>query len=217
MTSLNICSYNVHNFIDKKGEANLERVAELLKPLELDVLLLQEASHPTYQRTRNIPDPNNDENEGIEHTDLAVLARSLGMRYFRFGSERAGSGMGQAILSKHKILSSAAYAVGGHRCVFGATVRIDDEFDLKFYNCHLDHRSEDKRLLQLEKVFASIQLDEEADAKTATEQAAESTTSTTLSTTTNKKQITVLKGHILVGDFNSISSPDHYVRNGKPC
>lgn len=37
-----VVSLNVHNFVDKKNRSNVERIIQLLKPLKIDILNIQE-------------------------------------------------------------------------------------------------------------------------------------------------------------------------------
>jgi len=145
LSQFRIATLNVHFFTDLQGESNVHRLAQVLKPMSLDVLALQEALH-----TDKLP--------GFapkKHYHFKLLSDLLQLPHMAFCSTVHEFGNG--ILSRHPLNSIVKYRtepVENHHHARGMlAVKIDNEFfkdnDAKMYVTHLDQISEQIRLKQI--------------------------------------------------------------------
>ncbi len=148
---LRVVSYNIHKCIggvDRRYQP--ERVAEVLKNLEPDVLLLQEVDH-------NVPRSNHDR-------QVDLLGELVGMRYRTWYPNvaiRGGGEYGNAILSRYPLIESTNIDVSirfkKRRSVLHGVIRVrHDEIDrtVHVYNMHLGLARFERRI-QLRKFVDS--------------------------------------------------------------
>lgn len=133
---MKLCTYNVHGWADADGRSNTERVRDLLKSLDCDVVMLNEVLTNTGQ--------------------LARIADELSL--YR-GIAAAGGMLGNALISKTPLIEqefvtlTAGY--GEVRSGMVASVATDD-LHVTVCATHLDHRHEDDRLKQLKKLLKEL-------------------------------------------------------------
>jgi len=157
---LRVLSYNIHKCIggvDRRYEPS--RIAEVIRNLEPDVLLLQEVDH-------NVPRSNHDR-------QVDVLGELCGMRYrtwFPNVAIRGGGEYGNAILSRYPLIESTNIDVSirfkKRRSVLHGVIRVrheDIDRTVHVYNMHLGLARFERRI-QLRKFvdshpFASLHHD----------------------------------------------------------
>jgi endonuclease/exonuclease/phosphatase family metal-dependent hydrolase len=148
---LRVLSYNIHKCIggvDRRYEPS--RIAEVIRNLEPDVLLLQEVDH-------NVPRSNHDR-------QVDLLGELVGMRYrswFPNVAIRGGGEYGNAILSRYPLIESTNIDVSirfkKRRSVLHGVIRVrHDEIDrtVHVYNMHLGLARFERRI-QLRKFVDS--------------------------------------------------------------
>jgi endonuclease/exonuclease/phosphatase family metal-dependent hydrolase len=148
---LRVVSYNIHKCIggvDRRYEP--ERIAEVLKNLEPDVLLLQEVDH-------DVPRSNRDR-------QVDVLGELVGMRYRAWHPNvdvRGGGQYGNAILSRYPLIESTNIDLSirfkKKRSVLHGVIRVrHEEIDrtVHVYNMHLGLARFERRI-QLRKFVDS--------------------------------------------------------------
>ncbi|CAF1268941.1 unnamed protein product [Didymodactylos carnosus] len=182
MSVFRLATLNVHSFIDSQATSNIERLAQLLKPLALDVLAVQEACHtPDNRRNRA-------QTAFVEtRYHSQVLSELLQLSYKVFGDNVRNFGNG--ILSRYPITNASNYQIEpqASEAVRGMlTVEVDNEFckDNKatIHVTHfLDHISEHRRLSQLHLFDKHV-----------------------LTTAQNSRHL-----QLLLGDFNSLTFEDY--------
>jgi len=133
---MKLCTYNVHGWADADGRSNTERVRDLFRSLDCDVVMLNEVL-----------------------TNGGQLARVADELSLYRGLAAASVGLGNALLSKTPLVDQefvtlragygevrsgmvAAVTVGGLRVTVCAT--------------HLDHRYEDDRITQLKRLLTAL-------------------------------------------------------------
>ncbi len=140
-TKINVLSYNIRHGEGTDNKIDLIRIAEIIKSVNADFVGLQEVD------------------KGVERTggiDLAdSLAKLTGMHsVFYKNISFQGGEYGNAILSKHKILSDTNYHYkmlnnNEQRGLLVAKVLFNSD-TLYFMNTHIDYRKEDtERLLNM--------------------------------------------------------------------
>lgn len=132
---MRVCTLNVHLWSDAAGRSNVDRVIDLLRRLDCDVVALQEVLR--------------------EGTTLARVADTLGLHH-AMGAE---AWLGNALLAKRPLdaIEIAPLTVGYEegRCALFATVRTD-RGPLDVCALHLDPHTEATRLRQLARFSESI-------------------------------------------------------------
>lgn len=143
-SQLRIGTLNVHFFTDAVGQSNVQRLVQLIKPMSLDLLAIQEALH--------VENPTNETPEKFQNFPL--LSDLLQLPYTAFC--HTSHGFGNAILSRIPLKSSENYCTtetGNHNARGMLEVDIDHEFfhdnDARLYVTHLDQISEHIRLNQI--------------------------------------------------------------------
>lgn len=145
---MKLLTYNVHYWEGVDGVSDVERVIDVIRGSEADIIGLNEVFHPHLAHELGRP-------------ALAYMAERLGM-HFAFGQaqtfplafDRPAQGFGNALLSRWPILAAAAHhlpAAAGHspRGLLEARVLLPGaEQTLTLYVTHLDPRSEAVRLAQ---------------------------------------------------------------------
>ncbi len=132
---MRLCTLNVPLWGDARGRSNVDRVIDLLRALDCDVVALQEVLHdgPHLQR----------------------VADALGMHH-ALGAE---AWLGNALLSAHPLDAvEAAPITSGYeegRCALVASVRLP-EGSVEVCSTHLDPGYEVTRLRQLERFAAAM-------------------------------------------------------------
>jgi len=124
---LRVLCWNIHHGEGTDGKLDLQRIATVIRKAQPDLVALQEVDHTT-QRTGKVD-------------QTAELARLTGLTgVFGKAMNFSGGAYGQAILSKHPILSNKVHPLPGEgepRIAFEAIVSID-QFKLKFISTHLE-------------------------------------------------------------------------------
>lgn len=124
---LRVLCWNIHHGEGTDGTLDLQRIATVIRKAHPDLVALQEVDQTT-QRTGKVD-------------QTAELARLTGLTgIFGKALNFGGGAYGQAILSKHPILSSKVHPLPGEgepRIAFESIVSIDG-FKLKLISTHLD-------------------------------------------------------------------------------
>lgn len=140
---LRVLCWNIHHGVGTDGKLDLQRIAAVIRKARPDLVALQEVDQTT-RRTGKVD-------------QTAELARLTGLTgIFGKAMNFGGGAYGQAILSKHPVLSSKVHTLPGEgepRIAFESTVSIKG-FKLKFISSHLDV-SPSPRLAQA-KVLAGL-------------------------------------------------------------
>jgi len=199
--NLTIITYNVHNFM-LHGKCNLSGVVDALRDEKADVIFLQEVIHPS-----SVDDgDSSNENQG-NNAKLELLAKHLDMNFVEYGSFSSASPYGNAIVSRLPIVQFFSYNLGHHRSLLEAMIELNEQFTLRVFNLHLDHRSEKKRVEELDIVFDIIDNCVSLNDKIARNVFGASRNQQIL------PQHQPIDGYLLCGDFNSLSSSEHYNSN----
>jgi endonuclease/exonuclease/phosphatase family metal-dependent hydrolase len=145
---MRLLTYNIHGWRTLAGHANLHAVADLIAATRADIVGLNEVFYPRMV-------------EGANEAALEALAAHLGMN-FVFGPCLRGPAQdnmpadayGNALLSRWPILASAAHhltPVEGkeQRGLLEARIALPNGTPFTVYITHLDHTSEEVRLVQL--------------------------------------------------------------------
>lgn len=142
MRGIRLASLNVHFFSDLNNQSNVHRLAQLLKPMSLDALALQETLH--------IDQPSSE-----RHSHFKLLSELLQLPHRAFCHTTLG--FGNAFLSRFPVTNHANYyaeVVGAKNKRGMLAVQIDHEFfkdnNTTLYITHLDQISEEIRSKQLE-------------------------------------------------------------------
>ncbi len=147
---LRVMSYNIHHGAGGDGEINLERIAEVIRSADIDIVALQEVDVKTRR------------SHGVDQ--LAELARLTKMEG-RFGKAMNyhGGEYGQAVLSRYPIKSVDVHLLpdssdGEQRIALVAHITgIEAIPDLMFVGVHLDHRGNAERLDQARRVLEILE------------------------------------------------------------
>ena len=151
-SKINVLSYNIHHGEGTDGVIDLIRIADLIKNVNADFVALQEVDNGV-ERTH-----------GINIADS--LAKLTGMYYsFYKNISYQGGEYGNAILSRHKILTDTNYHYkmlnNNEQRGLLVTKILFNADTLYFMNTHIDYRQEDtERLLnmgQLKEICLTLQ------------------------------------------------------------
>ncbi len=148
-SSLKILTYNIHHAEGTDGIVGYDRIANIIRQTESDIVALQEVDNGV-RRTKGVD-------------QAKKLAQMLGYE-FAFGKALnfQGGTYGLAILSKGNINSSRTFALPYRfgqepRVVFQAEVDLGNEWPkILFYNTHLCHISFETRLEQVQQILQII-------------------------------------------------------------
>lgn len=145
---MRLVTYNIHGWRTAQGRPNLDAVGEVLAATRGDIIGLNEVFYP---RVVN----------GDSRPALEALADRLGM-HFVFGpclrwpaqDNMPGDAYGNALLSRWPILASAAHHLTPvpdkeQRGLLEARIALPNGRAFTVYVTHLDHTSEEARLVQL--------------------------------------------------------------------
>lgn len=224
--SLRILSLNVHEFSTDDYRPNFKLLEEFLPQFAADVIMLQEAVENTFKLRSREPDLDLDDRE---QSDLIVFAKRLGFAHVAFGA--AHTSFGVAILSRRPILKCRVATISRHRVLLLAAVALADGRVVTVCNVHLNHRLEKVRLDELDAALAVLQSDEAAKAL-ATADAHNAQTylasppaderefrdtrddagrAAAEAALLERPRLRLVPGAVLVGDFNALSLPEHYL------
>jgi len=168
---MRIYTFNIHH------RTNFKKLSKFIKSLEPpDILCLQEV-------------PSRDLDEKGDELPLQFLANETGLTYFKFAIENSERPFANAILSKYPIISEKNIPLTGKdlgypaHCVsieLSIPSSVSENLNYWIHTIHLDYRTEDVRILQLEELFLYLE---------------------------NEKLLN--KPHLLLGDFNSLERSDY--------
>jgi endonuclease/exonuclease/phosphatase family metal-dependent hydrolase len=143
--TLRVVCYNIHHGEGTDRKLDLERVAGVLKAQRPDLVALQEVDRKA-RRTGQV-------DQAAKLGELTGLHAAFGR-----AMDHDGGGYGNAVLSRWPILSSESHGLPfapGHepRAVLEARVRVGaDGPELAFLSTHLDHRSDEIRQRQADRI-----------------------------------------------------------------
>ena len=145
---MRLVTYNIHGWRTAQGRPNLDAVGEVLAATRGDIIGLNEVFYPRVVNSDSRP-------------ALEALADRLGM-HFVFGpclrwpaqDNMPGDAYGNALLSRWPILASAAHHLTPvpdkeQRGLLEARIALPNGRAFTIYVTHLDHTSEEARLVQL--------------------------------------------------------------------
>ncbi|KAJ5076534.1 hypothetical protein M0811_06114 [Anaeramoeba ignava] len=141
--SFKIASLNAHGWRDKSNHYSFLQFLDLLKPLDIDILALEEVYHPDHYKIENKKEP---------VVVLQHLAEQLDCNYFFFSANHKK--FGNAILVKKKFQSQKIAfqklkVKNFQKRSFGiVSIKLENE-NFNFCVLHLDHISEQTRLEQV--------------------------------------------------------------------
>ncbi|MEZ6151236.1 MAG: sulfatase-like hydrolase/transferase [Pirellulaceae bacterium] len=127
-----VLSYNIHHAEGVDGRLDLDRIAEVIRKSQADLVSLQEVDQ-RVARSERVDQPQE-------------LAKQLGMHVvFGANIDLQGGKYGNAVLSRYPIKSSKNHVlpnVGGgeQRGLLEVNVELPQGIELKFLATHLDHR-----------------------------------------------------------------------------
>ncbi|MBX3052328.1 MAG: endonuclease/exonuclease/phosphatase family protein [Caldilineaceae bacterium] len=146
-------TYNIHGWRTTEGNPNWQQIVQVIGATGADVIGLNEVFHPVY-----------DADAQNSHSPTPVLARvaaALGM-HFAFGpclrwpatDEMPEKSYGNALFSRWPIIASAAHHLTPvpekeQRGLLEGRILLPDGRNFTAYVTHLDHTSEEARLVQL--------------------------------------------------------------------
>ncbi len=143
---LGVMSYNIHHGEGVDGKLDLQRIANVILQSQSDLVALQEVDRNVL-RSGNVDQP-------------AELARMTHM-HVAFGGniELQGGHYGNAILSRHKIISQSNTLLpnvngGEQRGALSVEIELPDGRErLEFLSTHLDHRADDQQRIASAKLI----------------------------------------------------------------
>ena len=146
---LRLLSYNIHHAEGTDRKTDLQRIANVIRSVQPDVVALQEVDQ-NATRTGNVDQPQK-------------LARLVGMNV-EFGPniELQGGHYGNAVLSRYPLVSSRNYLLpvtknGEQRGVLVVEVEVPDvDRPLLLLATHLDHRRDPAERIQSAEVINSL-------------------------------------------------------------
>ncbi len=145
---LRVLTYNIHHGEGMDGKIDLERVAQVIKRLEPDVVALQEVDVKTTRA------------HGVDQA--AELGRLTGL-HVAFGKamDYAGGEYGNAILSRWPLEDVKTHALPFQdgcepRCLVTARLQGPGDRRLMFGGTHLEHAKEHVRLCQAGKLGPAV-------------------------------------------------------------
>ncbi len=152
--TLRVLTYNIHHGEGEDGAFNLERLAEVIKGAEPDVVALQEVDQGTARAS------------GVDQA--AVLGELTGMHStFAEAMPHDGGSYGEAVLSRWPFVETEGHALPFQdglepRTALAARLRPDNGLpEFLFVGTHLSHESDQTRLWQcgmLNTLFANSTL-----------------------------------------------------------
>jgi endonuclease/exonuclease/phosphatase family metal-dependent hydrolase len=144
-TRLRVLTYNIHHGEGADGKFDLERIAKLINSLEPDLVAIQEVDVKTRRSS------------GVDQA--AELARLTRLHpFFARIIDYQGGPYGLMILTRGKPLKMASHPIPYHpneepRVLAEARVQLgDDGPEVAFFNTHLDYRTQEMRVKQVERI-----------------------------------------------------------------
>ena len=143
-TRLRVLTYNIHVGEGVDGKFDLERIAKLINSLEPDLVAIQEVDVKTRRSS------------GVDQA--AELARLTQLHpFFARIIDFQGGPYGLMILTRQKPQKTASHPIPYHpneesRVLAEARVQVAGATEVAFFNTHLDYRTEDMRLKQVEHI-----------------------------------------------------------------
>ncbi|MBR2370610.1 MAG: endonuclease/exonuclease/phosphatase family protein [Clostridia bacterium] len=144
--TLRVATFNIKNGICVKHD--MARLAELIDPLELDVVGLQEVDVCTERA------------KGLD--TLKLFSEAAGYKYYKFtpAIDYKGGKYGTAIMSRYPIVEYEAVKLrtfeGHEGRAYGHAVINVNGAGIDFYNTHLSVESRDARTVQFEQIDKAI-------------------------------------------------------------
>ena len=135
-TTLRVLSYNIHHAEGVDGKLDLQRIADVVKSVNPDLVSLQEVDR-LVKRTNNVDQP-------------AELAQLTGLHVvFGANIDLQGGQYGNAILSRWPIHEHTNRKLpcldnGEQRGVLDALIQLPQLGNIRFLATHFDHRSDDQ-------------------------------------------------------------------------
>lgn len=151
---LRIMTYNIHRWAGRDRRLDLDRLAQVIRDSDADVIGLNEVLHPVTT-------------QGHTYAPLAELAGQLQM-YYAFGPSGwldYGPGwqgpVGNALLSRYPLGEVTntllpRLPTSKQRSLLGATITGGSVLGLTAFVTHLDHAFEGTRLLQMQGILRRI-------------------------------------------------------------
>lgn len=156
---MRILTYNIHGWRASDGLYNLDRIADVIQQAQADIIGLNEVFHPRGIADEPVSMPGGTGSSAPSL--LGALAERLGMHYV-FGpclrwlatDEMPENSYGNALLSRWPIVASAAHHLTPipdyeQRGLLEGRILLPNGQPFTVYVTHLDHKSEENRLLQL--------------------------------------------------------------------
>jgi endonuclease/exonuclease/phosphatase family metal-dependent hydrolase len=228
-SSLRVVTLNVHEFADAEHEQNFARLEAFLRPLNADVVCLQEAIENSFRlRSRDADLDLSDRT----HSDLHVFGARCGYPHVVFGA--AHTSFGVAVLSRWPFVKVRCATLSRHRVLL-ITAIAKHARCFTVCNVHLNHRLEKNRIDEIQAALAVLQSDDAAKALAIDAgngklyfdfppadkpnfcdprdcaNAAPLPLVDADANAASAPPLTLVPGAILCGDFNALSVEDHYL------
>lgn len=225
---LRVVTLNVHEFADAEMRCNIARLNDFLTPLAADVVCLQEAVARSFRLRSREADLNLDDEA---QSDVYEFARRIGFPHSVFGSAWHTT-FGLAMFSRTPLLKCRVVTLSRHRVLLLCAVEKQGHV-FTVCNVHLNHRAESVRLSEINPALDVIQADEAEKTKSRDEGNGVQQYCAALEVENREVRDTrlpemiragadacasaaatqwkLVPGSILVGDFNSLSLPEHYL------
>jgi endonuclease/exonuclease/phosphatase family metal-dependent hydrolase len=152
--SVNLMTYNIHRWAGRDQRIDIDRLADVIKASDADLIGLNEVLHPVTTKQRT-------------YEPLAELAERLDMNYafgpsgwMDFGPDWYGP-VGNALLSRYPLTDVSntwlpRFPSTKQRSLLGATFNYGAVHELTAFVTHLDHAFEGTRLHQISGIIKHI-------------------------------------------------------------
>lgn len=149
---MTIMTYNIHHARDMKGKVDIRQIAAVINQYKPDLVTLQEVDSVT--------------NRNGKVDQMKELGKLTGM-YQCFGSNFPydGGTYGLGILSRYPIKSTVTYRLPYYkddpnsesRLMYMAEIALNANESIRFATVHLDHKSEEQRILQVSDMLQKLE------------------------------------------------------------
>ncbi|KAL9650530.1 hypothetical protein ABK040_004749 [Willaertia magna] len=184
MSSLSICTFNVHGFTTANYQDNTDKLIRFLKEKEYDMICFNEAHYDKHHTHNSFDDI------------LSVLNENNKGKVYKYIFGNAQGIEGNSIITHLPIKNfknkRLACGTGGERSILG--IEIDHSHIPFFFVTHLDHINERTRLKQIKQALQFIK---------------EFTSNSVSDYENNNNGQLQQKNFILVGDFNAMQKEDY--------